>query len=368
MDHFIEKYRANSDLLKFRRRDEVLTNIIESFGLEVLKAFENVQLLILKPDAVCSGKALGITEFLVEHGVEVLGAWPLFSLSEHHYEELYRYNIDLDHKKPMVGAVWHLRNQFVDHPSIACLITTTPGIAERQVYEVTRSLKGDSTPLMSQSGQIRFDFNGASKAMNLVHMSDDPISTLRELRVFFKEDFIRGPLHTLCDRRRTDDTSRSTMFQAARCVPTQTTDADFPAATLRVLLMITSQLATEAPPFSKHIESFDLPAAHNGPRERLLALDGFFQTLVKKDFSTFCPATSLSFRANALLQVSKVLLEMRSWDTQRIRYCRGVLKSFDMTINEWDFQMLFSNAVFNDALKAALQPITKSSTPLEGAI
>lgn len=162
LDHLIEKYHANSDLLKFSHRDKVLINNVEEFVLKVLEKFENVRLLIRNPDAVCSGKALAVTEILVEHGDEIL---TLFSLSENLCEELYRYNIDLDPKKPMLSAVCYLRNQFVDHPSIACVISTTPGIVERQVYEVTRSPKRDSNPLMSQSAQIRFDFNDALKAV-----------------------------------------------------------------------------------------------------------------------------------------------------------------------------------------------------------
>ena len=106
------RYGSVSELLRFRDAAPAIERALAGHTAEHLHRARGAQFVIFKPDAVASGKVPAILDRLESAGIGLLWFKPLFRFNEHQYEELYRYNIDLDHPKCMVGNLWSLRQPF----------------------------------------------------------------------------------------------------------------------------------------------------------------------------------------------------------------------------------------------------------------
>ncbi len=86
------------------------------------------------------------------------------------------------------------------YPSLEEFITSSPIVAMviegLEVIRVVRDILGATNGLKAAAGTIRGDFS-SSRQMNLVHASDSPESSAREISLYFKQEEICGYEPTL---------------------------------------------------------------------------------------------------------------------------------------------------------------------------
>jgi nucleoside-diphosphate kinase len=85
------------------------------------------------------------------------------------------------------------------YPALESFITGGPIVAAvvegMEVIRVIREMLGATSGLKAASGTIRGDFS-SSRQMNLVHASDGPEASAREIALYFRdEEIVSGELH-----------------------------------------------------------------------------------------------------------------------------------------------------------------------------
>ena len=91
----------------------------------------------------------------------------------------------------------HVQKPF--YPALESFITGGPIVAAvvegLEVIRVIREMLGATSGLKAASGTIRGDFS-SSRQMNLVHASDGPEASAREIALYFRDDeIVSGELH-----------------------------------------------------------------------------------------------------------------------------------------------------------------------------
>ena len=137
---------------------------------------ENIKLertlVLIKPDAVQRGLIGEITSRLENKGLKISGM-KLMKVSEELAGRHYGEHVG----KPFFDA---LVNFITSSPIVALAIDGDNAVA------VVRNVMGASSPQDAANGSIRGDL-GLSIGMNLIHGSDSPTSSERELALFFDE-------------------------------------------------------------------------------------------------------------------------------------------------------------------------------------
>jgi nucleoside-diphosphate kinase len=100
----------------------------------------------------------------------------------------------------------HVEKPF--YPSLENFITSSPVVAMvlegLEVITVVRDMLGATSGLKAAAGTIRGDFS-SSRQMNLVHASDGPEASAREIDLYFKPEEICPFELTLTPSLRADD-------------------------------------------------------------------------------------------------------------------------------------------------------------------
>ena len=129
-------------------------------------------LVLIKPDAVQRGLIGEITSRLENKGLKISGM-KLMKVSEELAGRHYGEHVG----KPFFDA---LVNFITSSPIVALAIDGDNAVA------VVRNVMGATNPKDAANGSIRGDL-GLSIGMNLIHGSDSPTSSERELALFFDE-------------------------------------------------------------------------------------------------------------------------------------------------------------------------------------
>lgn len=147
-------------------------------------------LVLLKPDCV-QRRLMGqvITRF-ENKGLNIIALKMLQvtpDLSKQHYAE-------------------HVQKPF--YPALEKFITASPIVAlvveGLEAIRVVRDMLGVTSGLKAAAGTIRGDYS-SSRQMNLVHASDGPEASAREIALYFKNDELHSYAATLTPWFRADD-------------------------------------------------------------------------------------------------------------------------------------------------------------------
>ena len=132
-------------------------------------------LVLLKPDAVQRRLMGRIISRIEEKGLKIVAMKMIQvtrELAERHYAE---------HKeKPFFGELV----SFITSGPVVAMVVEGP-----KAIEVVRKMMGKTNPLEAAPGTIRGDY-GLSITMNLIHGSDSPETSAREIPIFFDEEEI----------------------------------------------------------------------------------------------------------------------------------------------------------------------------------
>ena len=147
-------------------------------------------LVLLKPDCVQRRLVGQVLTRFENKGLNVIALKMLQvtpALSKQHYAE-------------------HVQKPF--YPNLETFITASPIVAMvvegLEVIRVVRDMLGVTSGLKAAAGTIRGDFS-SSRQMNLVHASDGPEASAREIALYFKPDELHSYTATLTPWFRADD-------------------------------------------------------------------------------------------------------------------------------------------------------------------
>lgn len=151
--------------------------------------------VLIKPDAIVSGKAHALLDALHAAGLPIAAWHRITQPHESQFEELYRFNL----AKRALGTEpvgwWLNRQLYTLGESLALLLQTAD--AQTDAAALMTALKGPSHPWLCRPGQLRHTFCASNLAMNLIHSSDDATATAREARLFGEPVQWQGPLPAL---------------------------------------------------------------------------------------------------------------------------------------------------------------------------
>ncbi len=189
----INKFIERSYYIKSGFYKNIISKAPELFSKQNLSNLSRAVFVLIKPDAVSRGLTSNIINRFQEHGLGVFYVKIISTPRERDFEELYKFNLTLRNEQNMIGSWWINRLLYTAGPSVA-LILKSQVSGQRSPYETLAAIKGPSDPQLCERGQIRYDFRAANVALNLIHTSDDPISSVREFQIFDKTSRLAGVL------------------------------------------------------------------------------------------------------------------------------------------------------------------------------
>lgn len=147
-------------------------------------------LVLLKPDCVQRRLMGQVIARFESKGLNIIALKMLRvtpDLSKQHYAE-------------------HVQKPF--YPNLEKFITASPIVAivveGLEAIRVVREMLGATSGLKAAPGTIRGDYS-SSRQMNLVHASDGPEASAREIALYFKNDELHSYAATLTQWFRADD-------------------------------------------------------------------------------------------------------------------------------------------------------------------
>jgi nucleoside-diphosphate kinase len=147
-------------------------------------------LVLLKPDCVQRRLMGQVISRFEEKGLNLIAMKMMQvtpALAKQHYAE-------------------HVQKPF--YPGLEKFITASPILAMvvegLEVIRVVREMLGATSGLKAAAGTIRGDFS-SSRQMNLVHASDGPEASAREIALYFKPDELLSYAPTLTPWFKADD-------------------------------------------------------------------------------------------------------------------------------------------------------------------
>ena len=147
-------------------------------------------LVLLKPDCVQRRLMGAIISRFEEKGFNLIAMKMMKvtpDLAKQHYAE-------------------HVQKPF--YPGLEKFITASPILAMvvegLEAIRVTREMLGATSGLKAAAGTIRGDYS-SSRQMNLVHASDGPEASAREIALYFKPDELHSYAPTLTPWFKADD-------------------------------------------------------------------------------------------------------------------------------------------------------------------
>ncbi|MFI0450659.1 nucleoside-diphosphate kinase [Actinomadura sp. 6N118] len=173
----------DSYLARTGQVEEIWRSLCEDISPALLARLAECVFVMLKPDALATGKHQTMLDRMASAGWRILYAQAALTASARHFEELYKYNLTVRNEQNMLGDWWINARLYGMSPSLVLLLQVPPGIG-RTAHQEVKSRKGPSNPFAGAPGQLRWEAGATNLALNLLHTADDPISSAREFLIF----------------------------------------------------------------------------------------------------------------------------------------------------------------------------------------
>lgn len=214
----------DSYLAQLGQADEIWSRLCRRMPAAALERLSECVFLMLKPDALISGRYESLLSGMADAGWQFIHAQATLSAGERHFEELYQYNLTIRNEQNMMCAWWINARLYAMGTSVALMVRVPRGRDRLTAHQQVKRLKGPSNPFKGAAGELRWEAGGTNLALNLLHSADDPISTAREFLIFGTEEQL---LHAL----------RRAAVLAGE-LPGEAADAALPDAVLREQLFL----------------------------------------------------------------------------------------------------------------------------------
>jgi nucleoside diphosphate kinase len=145
--------------------------------------WDNIGLVICKPDAVFLNLEQDILSFLRQQGFQILAS-KYVKINPTLCRHLYWHGEELPSE-----WWWELEAEFFNlGESLCVLVQGIPEYPYKSVSElIDRKWKGNNKPEFARSGTIRRTFGASNRIFNIVHSSDCTEATKREAALFFSD-------------------------------------------------------------------------------------------------------------------------------------------------------------------------------------
>ncbi|MGV2069012.1 nucleoside-diphosphate kinase [Agrobacterium sp. 22-226-1] len=347
-EHF---FSDQSEFIQTGKHQEYLeNNLVQNFTLEQLQAAKKMLLIMLKPDALASGKALPIIQKIIDSDLEIV-SWKLLQrVEEWQFEELYKFNLSVHNPKSMIGSWWISRQGYGF--SSAILLIARSRSADFTAYEVMSRIKGPSIPYAATPGQIRHDFNAPSRPLNFIHCSDEPLSTLREWQIFSTPPEIAAVLNQ-ADRLEHWKIPQ----QIKTLIPKlyrRETDACFPSAIVRTAMRMALTIAAEEARAIFLVSMLEtITLGPGGPSSKITSLTAELLVIKDKIATTDFTAWKNPDLVHALLRFMDFLALSRTSFTKSL----SLFHHHGMATDRWDELMIETNLHYKEDLLLAFRPM-----------
>ena len=354
-DYLAREFAAVSYFVREGYYREVIECVNANFNRAIWSPLSSVIFVMIKPDAVASGKADEVLTRLIRNDFILLDMQINFQPHEQQFEELYKFNLTLKNSQNQIASWWLNRRTYTAGPSITLLMRhrTLAGLA---LYETFKELKGPSSPLMGRPGQIRYDLNACNKAMNLIHAADDPFSSLREFLCFRSIPRLIEILSSL--QSSPDGQQRHRLFMniesdLSRILPLPQAECDFPTSLFRLhaqVLAAVTNLEGRLPqlgPMRAELWS-DFPHA----RDRLLLLETIFRRN-----ASLMPSLLRSVDGPAtrrLVEALQIFTDIDGWSEQALNGALNAILAAGLVLPPWERLILETSAHYIDDFREVL--------------
>lgn len=173
---------------------ELLNDIGQRLTTAETEHLQYLSFVLLKPDAVMSGKAKQVIDFLEHSGLNVVDVSALLQPHPSQFEQLYKFNLTRYNQQNMLGAWWLNRRLYEMGPSLLLVVRSRGGRCT--AHTIVSTLKGPSSPYQGRVNELRYELGASNRSINLMHSSDGPISTVREFLIFHSWDRLRHVIRT----------------------------------------------------------------------------------------------------------------------------------------------------------------------------
>lgn len=190
------EFKGESYFINNNGSDEFIQSIESRLSNRVLDNIENMAFILFKPDAVKSGNVEPIIERLLSKGFEFRYVDVIISPQEYMFESLYKFNLTLNNSQNQIESWWINRKLYTSGESVIALVTHK-SLSGLPLYKSLSSIKGPSTPYLTKPGQVRHDYSACNTAINIMHCSDDPVSSIREFLIFKSIDILNLAFETI---------------------------------------------------------------------------------------------------------------------------------------------------------------------------
>jgi nucleoside diphosphate kinase len=341
-----------SIVAEFIHRSEFIRAGTHELALPTLRPFltrdrfrtlRSIQFLLIKPDAIASGKAKALIARIASSGFSIVYSKLVQRVIDEQLENLYKYNLNIENPKSMIGNWWISRQAYPLAPALAIVIFSPSGASPYSFFE---ECKGPSNPYLGKPGELRFDLSATSRPLNLIHSSDDPISTLREWLIFsdrtlielILQEVLTGSVEAIATRAALE---LKRAHESLELLDLPATDGSFPMSLVRVLrraqLIASPELALPK----------NLCVTAKNPREAVLALQEYLLGW-RRNFNPTEYSCELSFGMVRML-------DLLSLDNTKWREFSGFGEVRGLYISPWERLIIESNINYREDYACALQ-------------
>jgi len=345
--------RSMSDLHKFGIADEIREQALRVLTINDLEDAKNVALVLLKPDSFASGKATKVVDYLEEHGAQTIYGSFLQSPELRQFEELYKFNISESNEKNQLGSWWINCRTYLQGPSLLLLVRSNePGT---DVYSLLNKIKGASAPLRGNPGSLRYDLNGSTRSINLIHISDDLLSSIREFCIFRPIEAFKNAIRINLPNVESLDL-KAEIFAATQSCSGELYDLDFFRCHWRVFLRAVFLFSDpmKVPAFLKSNEHFSHSLGDN------LALfergSEYAKNLLRIDLNEL----GIDQHIKTLLET---FLNLQRVEESHVSELIGQLRFRKCKVGDWEEIVLVSGAHYRDDLDLLFSGTRRSTSP-----
>lgn len=178
----------DSYLAQLGQADAMWETVRRRVPNEPLDRLRECVFMLVKPDALVSGRSEALLAGMARAGWQVIHAEATLTAGQRHFEEVYQYNLTIRNEQNMMCAWWINSRLYAMGPSVALLVRVPSAPSGLTAHQQVKLLKGSSNPYKCSPGELRWEGGGTNLALNLLHSADDPISTAREFLIFGTPD------------------------------------------------------------------------------------------------------------------------------------------------------------------------------------
>jgi hypothetical protein len=217
--------------------DRIWASVPSGLTTRQLTALRGTVFVLLKPDSLAAEKDRPILDRLRVAGGHLLHVATTDGAGEGAFEELYKFDLTARNETNMLGAWWLNQRIYDSGPSLIALVYFTPDRrGQAGAHDLVSRLKGPADPRHTLPGQVRHDLAHTAPGLNLLHSSDDPLSTVREFLLFQRFDTLRAALERAADPKRPRGLAYSRADATVASLGYPRTDLDFVRTLVRLRL------------------------------------------------------------------------------------------------------------------------------------